>query len=143
MFLFSLERPHGFVWKHPLPVYLTADSLRPFVCLPSSLVQCVPTLRARVFNYTRNLQGQRNSSNSFYFVNQQYPGDIEAERQEMQSMLKQIKSKNLQLPPDQQVKASLKGKSLYINNQLYRKPVAPPTVQQLEWMKWTLKHLML
>ena len=35
---FSLERPHGFVWKHPLPVYLTADSLRPFVCLRSSYV---------------------------------------------------------------------------------------------------------
>ena len=42
MYLFSLERPHGFVWKHPLPVYLTADSLRPFVCLPSlmSYIKC-------------------------------------------------------------------------------------------------------
>ena len=28
-----------FVWKRPLPVYLTADTLQPFVCLPSS---CIP-----------------------------------------------------------------------------------------------------
>ena len=47
-----------------------------------TIVHCQPSLRPRVFNYTRNLQGLQNNQNAFYFVNQQYPDEYEAERQE-------------------------------------------------------------
>ena len=38
----------------------------------------LPSLRARIFSYTRNLQALRNSLKEFYYVNQQYPEEFEA-----------------------------------------------------------------
>ena len=54
MYLFTLERPHGLVWKHPLPVYLTSDWLQPFVCLPTSKQVMKAILFGHVIIFTGN-----------------------------------------------------------------------------------------
>ena len=59
----------------------------------------------------------RNSNNEFYYVNQHYREQILAERRELQVQLKQIKEDNKTLSPERQVKAVLKYRSLFINNE--------------------------
>ena len=62
----------------------------------------------QMIGHTRNLQGLQNNQNAFYFVNQQYPDEYEAEPQEMVYKMK-IKEKNESLPPEQKTKVSIKG----------------------------------
>ena len=52
------------------------------------VVKCVPSLRKRIFAYTKNLSCLRNSNNEFYYVNQQYPEQYVAERKENQDRIK-------------------------------------------------------
>ena len=47
------------------------------------IVHCTSSLHARVFQYTKHLQGLRNPQNAYYYVYQQYPDDVEAERQQI------------------------------------------------------------
>ena len=88
-------------------------------------------LRTRIFQYTKNLKGIRNENGDFYYVNLQVPEDIAAEKKEMNAQVKLIKTKNLDLPDDQQIKYAFKNKRLYVNNELQKKAIQPPTATEL------------
>ena len=69
--------------------------------------------------------------NDFYYINQQYPEQYVAERRELQYQLKKIKAKNDTLPREQQVKATIKGRTLLIDNVPQIKSIRPPTIAEV------------
>ena len=87
------------------------------------VVRCGMDLRTRIFQYTKNLKGIRNENGDFYYVNLQVPEDIAAEKKEMNAQVKLIKTKNLDLPDDQQIKYAFKNKRLYVNNEMQKKAI--------------------
>ena len=93
------------------------------------VVQCQNSLRKRVFGYTKNLKDKFNPNNKKYFVDPQQPEEWSAERKEINSAIYRAKEKVA--GTNQTVNFAVKKRQLYINNQLQKKQVASPKVENL------------
>ena len=77
------------------------------------------------------MKGLRNINNDFYYANQQCPEQYIAERKDMQDKIQQVRGKNKSLPPERQVKAVIKNKTLLINNVPQKTAIRPPTLAEI------------
>ena len=94
-------------------------NIRPIV------VRCSSSLRSRIFNYAKHLQGLKNNNNHPYFVTQHLPEQYFCEKKEHLQQIKQLKEKNKTLAADKQIKFSFKGRALMVNEKQQKKYVAP------------------
>ena len=58
------------------------------------VVKCAPSLRSKVFGYTKNLKGKKNSLGKHYYVDPQLPEQHAAERKEINYQIAKIKKFN-------------------------------------------------
>ena len=91
------------------------------------IVKCSNTLRGRIFQYTKNLKGKTNALKEKFYVDQQLPEEVSAERKELTAEIARIKVDNADKPDDQKVKYKIKKKQLYVNNELQKKYIQAPT----------------
>ena len=91
------------------------------------IVKCSDTLRGKIFQYTKNLKGKTNSLKEKFYIDQQLPEEVSAERKELTAEVARIKGDNADKPDDQKVKYKIKKKQLYVNNELQKKHILAPT----------------
>ena len=87
------------------------------------VIRCTTSLRGRIFDYVKHLNGVKNSLSEYYYVSQQYPEKYAVECKEQQAIIKKIKAKNADLPEEQQVKVAVRNRMLYINSELKNKHI--------------------
>ena len=95
---------------------------RPVVVKCASLKE-----KSRVFQNVSKLKGKKNSHGAIYFVSDQYPDGVNEKRRKFSSMIKENKS----LPTTDQVDMRIRRNQLFINNEVYRPTVVPPSVDEL------------
>lgn len=80
-----------------------------------------------VFGSISKLKGQRNSKDRTFYVSEQLPEELnEIKRQEGL-----IKYQNNKLPLAQQVDMTFKKGELFVQNEKFKPPIKPPSIQQL------------
>ena len=95
------------------------------------VIRCKEKLRARMFQYTKNLKGKTNANSKGYNVDPQLPEKMAAEKKELNSNIGRIKEKNKQLADGQKIKYQVRKKQLVVNNEIQKKKVIPPTHEDL------------
>ena len=81
------------------------------------VLRCAYTLQSRIFDYTKNLKGQRNDQDDYHFINLQLLEQYAVERKEINDRVRQSRVEKAPKPKDQQVKYEVKNKVLYVNNE--------------------------
>ena len=94
-------------------------------------IKCHPKLRQKILSKTKLLKGKHNSKGQAFFVNQQVPETIAAEKHEMSYAIKTVRDNNSGKTPDQRSKYRIKNRILYVDDNPQMKPVSPPTVSKL------------
>lgn len=87
--------------------------------------RCPPTLRKKIFDNVTKLAGKS------FSINQQYPDAITEQRREIRQAMKDVKK--AEENKDEQDKSTflIRNGRLYINGQLQRKKLIPPTPEEL------------
>ena len=98
---------------------------------PIMIVRCHPRLKANILANAKNLKDLKNDKGDAFYINQQVPEFIIAEKKELSHTIRKIKTANEGKPPNQKVKYSVKRKKLFINDVPVVKAVQPPTVAEL------------
>ncbi len=90
-------------------------------------------LKELIFENLGNLRGKENEDGVKYFVNEQQPEALVEERKTVRAKAKELKEKNEDpdTPEIEKVKVEIKGGKLYVNNELERDKVKPPTPSDL------------
>ena len=91
------------------------------------VVRCSGPMREKIFGFTKNLKGKRNVQNRSYFVDPQLPEEFAAERREVNYQIAQLKKANQDREPTDRIKFQVRQGKLYVNNELQRKQVVPPS----------------
>ena len=83
--------------------------------------------KSKIFQNVNKLKDQKNSRGKPYFVSDQYPDGINERRRKYNSMMNENKS----LPTTEQLSMRIRRNQLFINNEVYRPSVVPPSVDDL------------
>ena len=98
------------------------------------VVRCQQKLRDRVFEYTSNLKGLKNSKEEFYSVKPQLPEPLATQKKERDEKLRSIRKANKLLTEEEQdkkVEAEIKDKTLFINKVPQKQHITPPSLRQV------------
>ena len=93
------------------------------------VVKCETDLRQRIFGYTKNLKGKVNGKNQSYYVDPQLPEVMVAQKRKMNQSIAKIKHENKDR--EDKVTFKVKGRQLFINNELQKDHITPPPVTDL------------
>lgn len=100
-------------------------------CHRPIVVQCVPDLRRYILRNAPLLKHRTNKNGGYFYINQQLPEAVSEQRREIIQIIKERKDMEQPLPKDSKSTFIVKNAKLYINGQLIRKKIVPPSVQQL------------
>lgn len=95
------------------------------------VAQCTPNLRRYIQKNQAALKDQLNSQGGKFFINQQLPEAVSEQRREIREIIKECKDKEDELPRSAKSTFTVKADKVFINGQLQRKKITPPTVQNL------------
>ena len=95
------------------------------------VVKVAPKTRGEIFKYTKNLKGQTNDKNEYFFVDPQLPDELAAQRRVLNAKIKEIKKKNESLSTEHKIKYQVKNKQLVINNSVQLQKISPPDVAEM------------
>lgn len=95
------------------------------------LAQCTPDLRRYLLRNAPILRDKLNANGSKYYVNQQLPESVAEQNREIRDIVKTKQRSEEALPQNAKSRILVRNSKVYINGQLIRKPVIPPTVKQL------------
>lgn len=95
------------------------------------VIKVTEKLAKRIFANTSKLSKIRNDENKPYSVNPQLPDLIAEQRREIRQIIKEKKSIEEHLPKEQKSKFLIRKGKVYINGQLQRRVLKPPTLQEL------------
>ena len=95
------------------------------------VVKCSPTFKDQVLANTKVLAKQKNEHDQPFFVNQQLPEALIAEKREVALAIKKIKEQNAGKTPNLKKKYTVKKRVLYVDGNPVKKVVHPPTVEDL------------
>ena len=94
------------------------------------LAKCAPNLCAMILGNVKNLKGMKSHCGDFFFINEQLPDKLSEECSEAYEGLRMWKAQNDTLPKKQKVKVKVQKNRLYINNDLVKKQVVPPALDE-------------
>ena len=117
----KMRYPPEMVEVHRMGI-TSKDGTRPMVTKLAN-----PRDKALVFRHVKNLKGVKNNKGSFYFVSDQLPKAVAEFKQQRQLMVRE----NNKLPPGQRSEMRWHNKQLLIDNQVYHKPICPPSVHDI------------
>ena len=95
------------------------------------VVKCADELRGNIFKYIKNLKGQTNSLDEAFFVDPQLPEEMSAQRRRTNAAIAEIKKINKTLPDQQKAKFEVKNRQLYVNGELQKEKVCPPSTTEM------------
>ena len=90
------------------------------------LVQCTPLLRERILTSSKNLYKKMNAAEKPYFVNQQIPENVLAQKRENAYKIKKIKEENKNKPIKLRTPFKVKNNKLFVEGYPDDKLVVPP-----------------
>lgn len=77
------------------------------------------------------MRHRTNDAGGKFYINQQLPDAVSEQRREMREIIKKRKDFEEDLPSASKSKIAIKTGKVYINGQLQKKKLVPPTVQQI------------
>ena len=95
------------------------------------VVSCAPELKDRVLTNSKVLSGKKNPLDRPYFVNQQLPEELIAQRKDVSHAIKKIRETNQGKPLNLKKKFNVKRRVLYVDGQPVKKVIYPPKVNDL------------
>lgn len=97
------------------------------------VAHCTSALRRHIQKNQATLCDQTNDSGGKYYINQQLPDAVSEQRREIREQIKERRDKeeSEKIPKSARSTFAVKADKLFINGQLQRKKILPPSVQQL------------
>ena len=89
----------------------------------------------------KSLKGIKNDKGQYYYSNKQLPEALVEKEREIQQTIKDVKKREESFPADQKSKIEVRSDKLYLNNQMIKKKILPPTTQQLFPLKYEKKRI--
>lgn len=97
----------------------------------SVIMKVTPHLKTKILDNTYKLAKKKNSLNKPFSVNVQLPEMLAEQKREIRQIIKTKREEEKSLDDSQKSKILVKNNKVYINGQLQRKLLKPPTVDQL------------
>lgn len=92
------------------------------------VVKVTANLKDLIIPNASKLKGKTNQEGFSFFINQQIPDALAAEKKAIQYKIKRVKDFNEALPPGHKKKQfEIKNKKLYVDNKLHAQSINPPT----------------
>lgn len=95
------------------------------------VIQCVPGLRQYILNNAAKLRGRTNAEGGGYYINPQLPDSLAEQRREIRQNIKQRKDQESAIGKADKSTFAIKNGKLFINGQIKRKTLVPPTVMDI------------
>lgn len=95
------------------------------------MVHCTPELRRYIINNSSNLRDRLNEEGGKYYINQQLPESIAEQKREIRQIIREKQQSEEMLPQTSKSKFLVKNNKVFINGQISRKLVEPPSVTNL------------
>lgn len=97
------------------------------------VAHCTPNLRRYIQKNQAALRDQTNDQGGKFYINQQLPEAVSEQRREIREIIKECKDKEdaAKLPRSARSTFTVKADKVFINGQLQRKKLLPPTVKDL------------
>lgn len=95
------------------------------------IIRCVTGLKQYILDNAIKLNGRFNEEGSNYYINPQLPDSLAEQRRENRQNIKERKEKEKPIPKENKSTFNIKNGKLYINGQVKRKLLSPPSVLQL------------
>lgn len=95
------------------------------------VAQVTPNLRRYIQKNQSILRDQVNEQGGKFYINQQLPDAVSEQCREIREIIKQCKDKEEDLPRSAKSSFTVKADKVFINGQLQKKKITPPTVQEL------------
>ena len=96
------------------------------------VVKVSEELKYKVFSNTKNLKGKKNDKNESFFVDAQLPEQVAASKRELTDKMARLKKYNAeQANQADKINFKMVKSQLLINNEVQRKKVIPPKVEDL------------
>ena len=103
------------------------------------VVECTSVkVKNKILENAKNLKDQKNSRNDPYFINEQLPEGLNEKKKKAFYKIRE----NAKKPTDDQVKMKYSGGRLFINGQLDRPTIVPPSPEDIFMMDNDDKHKM-
>ena len=83
--------------------------------------------KSKIFQNVRKLKDKKNEAGKPYFISDQYPDGVNERRRKFNSMIKENKDR----PTTEQLAMKIQRNQLFINNEMYKPVVVPPSVDDL------------
>lgn len=95
------------------------------------MLNCTPDLRRYLMASAPSLKGRTNSNGGSFYINQQLPEAIAEQKREIREVIRNRQAKEEALPNQAKSTFLVRNDKVYINGQLTRKTIVPPSVEQL------------
>lgn len=97
----------------------------------SIIIKVKPDLKKKILDNTSKLAKKTNSRGHPFSVNLQLPDKLAEQKREVRQIIKEKKDSEKDLDESRKSKILVKNNNVYINGQLQRKLLRPPTVAQI------------
>lgn len=118
------EEQNGILVAHWLGQY-TKDKHR------SIIIKVKPNLKTKILDNTHKLATKKNPQDRPYSVNVQLPEMLAEQKREIRQIIKEKKDSERDLDDTRKSKILVRNNKVYINGQLQRKLLQPPSIPQL------------
>lgn len=95
------------------------------------MVQCTTDLRRYIMRNAPRLRDRLNQQGGRFFINQQLPESVAESNREIREIIKVRRAKEEDLPQQARSSFLVRNNKVFINGQLNRKKIVPPSVEQL------------
>ena len=95
------------------------------------VVRCVPKLKARVLENSKNLAKKRNGNNRKFFVNAQIPESALAIKKEIAHNIRSVRDRNKNKNEEDKEEYKVRGNVLFVNDTPIVKHIQPPKFDDL------------
>lgn len=95
------------------------------------MLQCTADLRRYIMTHAPNLKDKTNQQGGKFYINQQLPEAIAEQKREICQIIKEKQKGEEQLPQSSRSRILVKNNKVFINGQLIRKTITPPSVSSL------------
>lgn len=95
------------------------------------VAHCATDLRRYIMRNASILKHRMNGEGGKFYINQQLPDAISEQNREVREIIKQKKDREEDIPVSAKSKFAVKSGRVYINGQLQKKKITPPTVQEI------------
>ena len=95
------------------------------------VVRCSPAAKQKMLDNSKKLAKKTNANGGSFYINQQIPESVMAEKKNIAHEIKRIRDGNKDLPLQQRTRYRVKNRVLYIEGKPVQKAIAPPSIRDM------------